>query len=412
MKSRTRREFLAVMGTAAAIPPALASAEALISDRSFASNPWKSSSEYQFAPGLTYLNTASLGPTSRDVLDRTLKAWQQLELNPVRMSYGDGAVHAAADQVRATAATFLGCNSDNLLITRNTTDAMNNVALGMRLTRGDHVLTTDQEHHGGSNCWRYLERRQGVIVDIVPIAHSDHDPKAIVDRFAAALTPNTRVISVSHVLTSTGLRMPIIELATLARDRGVLCVVDGAQAVGQIPVNVTALRCHAYAASGHKWLLGPKGTGLLYVSPDAKDAIVPIQWGDGKRFVEGSSGMGSLPLAVGLGAAIEKAHAYGLAAIERRVLELREYTLDRLKQVPKVRVISTFPSSIASGLVAMTLPAEIKAPLLLKTLNEKHNVVVKMVEKHWFNGIRISPHIFNTEADIDRAVKALRTELG
>ncbi|MGH9940689.1 MAG: aminotransferase class V-fold PLP-dependent enzyme, partial [Blastocatellia bacterium] len=98
---------------------------------------------------------------------------------------------------------------------------------------------------------------------------------AVCLRFAAAITRNTRVISVSHVLTSTGLRMPVAELAALARDRGVLCVVDGAQAVGQIAVNVSALRCHAYAASGHKWLMGPKGTGLLYVSPDAADAIAP-----------------------------------------------------------------------------------------------------------------------------------------
>jgi selenocysteine lyase/cysteine desulfurase len=375
-----------------------------------------SEGEYLLAPGLTYLNTAALGPTTRDVLDRTLQAWREVELNPVRMSYGEGPVHVATDRVREAAAAFLGCDRDNLLITRSTTEAMNTVALGMRLTAGDHVLTTDQEHRGGTECWRYLSGRRGVLVDIVPIAQSDHDPKTIVDRFAAAITPDTRVISVSHIFTSTGLRMPVAELAALARARGVLCVVDGAQALGQITVNVKALGCHAYAASGHKWLMGPKGTGLLYVSPDAAEAIAPIQWQDTrqdtKRYVAGSTGMGSLPLVIGLGAAIEKASARGMAMIERRVLELREYTIRQLRSVSSVSVVSAPAGPLASALVAVALPSRIDSQALQTTMRDKHNIMVKLVEKQWFNGIRISPHIFNTQADIDRAIQALRTELG
>ena len=110
---------------------------------------------------------------------------------------------------------------------------------------------SDQEHGGGYMAWKHLARRHGVILDTIALPLDDHDPQSIVRRYAAAVTPTTRVISVSHVLSSTGMRMPIRELSALARARGCLCVVDGAQAVGAIQVNVKELACHAYATSGH-----------------------------------------------------------------------------------------------------------------------------------------------------------------
>ena len=106
---------------------------------------------------------------------------------------------------------------------------------------------------------------------------------------AAGIRTETKVISVSHVLWTTGRKMPVAEIAALSRDKGLLCVVDGAQAVGGMPVDVKALGCHAYATTGHKWLLGPKGIGLLYISADAADAIKPVQWMSGKKFVSGST---------------------------------------------------------------------------------------------------------------------------
>ena len=413
-QTHTRRKFLAAMGAAVATPGALGTR--VVFPHSPASEitsagQAQSQGEYLLAPGLTYLNTASLGPTPRDVLQRTMEAWGEVESNPVRMSYAEGRVHVATDRVREAAASFLGCSSEELLLTRSTTDAMNTVALGTQLTAGDRVLTTDQEHHGGADCWRYLARRRGVNIDVVRISPSDHDAAQLLDRIASAITPQTRVISVSHIVTSTGLRMPIAEIGALARTRGLLCVVDGAQAVGQITVDVKALGCHAYAASGHKWLMGPKGTGFLYVSRDAAEAIAPIQWQDGKRFVVGSTGIGNLPIIVGLGAAIDRANATGMPAIERRIGELRDYTVRQLRQIPNTRVVSAQSGPTASALVAMMLPDAMDSQAVQRALRDKYQIMVKFVEKQWFNGIRISPHTFNTEGDIDRAVQALLTEL-
>ncbi|MEO5819287.1 MAG: aminotransferase class V-fold PLP-dependent enzyme [Vicinamibacteraceae bacterium] len=366
---------------------------------------------YLLEAGLVYLNTGSVGPASQAILDRTVRAWREIESNPVGMIYGNGAMHQATDVVRQHMATFLGCTADELLLTRSTTDAMNSLAFALQWAPGDRVLTTDQEHHGGSVCWSYLARRQGIVVDRVAIATTDHDPAVIVERLAAAVTAKTKVISVSHVITTTGLRMPIAEIAALARSRGALCVVDGAQAVGHVPVDVRALGCHAYAACGHKWLLGPKGTGLLFISRDAEDRIQPVQREEGRRFVVNSTGIGSLPLVLGLGAAVEQAQAVGAAGIERRIMELRARVYAGIQAISALTMASPASASLGTGLVAVRVPDTQPADALRDRLRDRHRVIVKMVEKQWFNGIRLSAHIFNTEADVDAALAALRAEL-
>jgi len=370
------------------------------------------SSDYLLRHGLIHLNTASLGATSRAVLDRTLDAWRKLESDPVRMAYGqdNDTVLSAAEQVRERAARFLGCDADELLITRCTTDGMNTVTQSLRWTTGDRVLTTDQEHDGGSMGWAYQAQRRGVVIDRVAIALDDHDSAAIVRRFADAITPATRVISVSHVITSTGLRMPIAEISALARERGILCVVDGAQAVGAIEVNIKALGCHAYATSGHKWLMGPKGTGLLYVSRDA-GAIQPIQWQDEHRYGAHSAGVGPLPLVIGFGAAIERLQEIGMAEVERHNVALRNRAYTGLAQIAKLRLVGPPPGPLATAMVACVLPDETDSRTLKDVLRDKYGIVVKMIEKHWFNGIRISPHVLNSEADIDAVLRALRVEM-
>lgn len=364
--------------------------------------------DYLLAPGLAYLNTSSTGPSTKAVLERTIAAWHELEQNPVQQAYGPG-VSGAAESVRGQAAAFLGCSADELLITRSTSEAMNTVAQSMRLTAGDRVLSTDQEHEGGTNCWEYLADRRGIVLDTVAIT-PDMDDRAIVASFAAGIRKETKVISVSHVLWTTGRKMPVAEIASLSRDKGLLCVVDGAQAIGGMPVDVKAIGCHAYATTGHKWLLGPKGVGLLYISADCGDAVKPVQWVGGKRYVGPSVGVGPLVLVIGLGAAMEAAIARGLADIERHNLALRNRAYAGLAQIKKVRLMSAESGPSVSALVSCELPSAIDVRQLMQTLTAKYSVQVKSFARP-FNGIRLSPHVFNTPDDVDRALVAIKKEV-
>jgi selenocysteine lyase/cysteine desulfurase len=174
---------------------------------------------------------------------------------------------------------------------------------------------------------------------------------------------------------------------------------------------VKALGCDAYASCGHKWLLGPKGTGLLYVSKDAEDRIQPVQREDGRRFVAHSTGIGSLPLVAGLGVAIGAAQAAGMANVEGRIMALRARAYAGMQAIPKLTMASPPSAALGTGLVAARLPDAHPSDALRDRLRDRHRVMVKMVEKQWFNGIRLSPHIFNTDADVDAALAALRAEL-
>lgn len=407
----SRREFLAV-GAASLVGAHGWGAAHAAGGRTSELEPQarEGTADYLLTPGLVYLNTASTGPSTAVVLERTIAAWRELEKNPVQQAYGTGGVLESAERVRAQAAALLGCTADELLLTRSTSEGMNTVAQSLKLNAGDRVLSTDQEHEGGTSCWHYLAERRGIVLDTVAIT-PEADDRAIVAGFAAAISKDTRAISVSHVLFTTGRRMPIAQIAALARDRGILCIVDGAQTTGGMPVDVKALGCHAYATTGHKWLLGPKGVGLLYISADAGDAIKPVQWMGGKKFVSAATGVGPLVLVVGLGAAIDAATARGLDAIERHNLALRNRAYAALKTMKKVRVMSGPPTDPISALVSFSLPAEVKNFPLTMTLSTKHAVQVKGIARP-FNGMRLSPHIFNTAADIDKALEAIEAELG
>jgi selenocysteine lyase/cysteine desulfurase len=414
-KIRSRRAFLSsavALSAAGLMPPHVWGSSGLGSTGAGGRGPARGlapAGDFLFSPGLVYLQTGSLGPTPRPVMERTIAAWQELELNPVW--YGYGLHEHAMDDVRAKAAAFIGCKLEELVLTNCTTEGMNWVAQGLTLEAGDRVLTTDQEHPGGRMCWDYVARRHGVVIDTVAIPPGENDASAVVDRFAKGITPRTRVLSFSHLLSSTGLRMPVAELSALARSRGCMALVDGAQAVGGIDVDVKALGCHAYATSGHKWLLAPKGTGLLYLSEELGTKVDPIALQSGRAAYSASSGVCNIPGVLGLAAAIDYISAIGKTAIEAHNMALRNRLYEALRNVPKLRVASAPAGPLASPLLTFALPEAVTSRALYERLLQEHKVVVKMVPTQWLNGNRISTHLFNTESDVDALVQALKREL-
>jgi len=366
--------------------------------------------DFAFAEGLIFFQTGSLGPTPRPVIDKAVAAWRQIELNPSFMAYGE--LEKAMEDVRAKAAAFIGCTTDEVVLTNCTTEGMNWTAQGLTLRAGDRVLTTDQEHPGGRVCWDYVARRFGVELDIVAIAPDDHDAGAIIDRMRQAITPRTRVLSFSHILSSTGLRMPVAELSALARSRGCVAVVDGAQALGSGPVDVKALGCHVYAASGHKWLLGPPGTGVLYLSEELGSTVDPISTQSGRASYSASSGVPSIPSVIGLGAAIDYQVAIGPERIEAHNRGLRNRLYAALQDVPRLQVVSAPSGPLASALLAYRLPDDLESRVFQARMRERHNIELKVVPANWFNGNRVSTHLFNSEQEVDALVAALKTELG
>jgi selenocysteine lyase/cysteine desulfurase len=367
-------------------------------------------SDFLFAEGLVYLNCSAMGAVPNPVLSRTGHVWQTLEKDPSEQGYG--ALQQAMDDVRGQLARSIGCSQKELIATNSTTDGMNTVAQGIGLSSGQRVLTTDQEHPGGRQCWDYFARRYGAVIDRISVPLQPQSAQEILARFETRLTPETRVISVSHITFATGTPMPIRELSELAHAHGALCVVDGAQAVGSQEVDVKALACDAYCSCGHKWLLGPKGTGLLYISEKARRVIDPLILQDGERAYSHATGVRNIPGILGLGASLDYLSALGQQAITKHNLSLRNLAYAGLVKLPGIKILSPPPGPYATPIVSLTLPEGIDNGAFVATLLRKHRIQVKVLPTDTYpRAIRISPHIYNDEDDINRFLVAVCKEL-
>lgn len=397
-----RRKFLgaASLGAGGVLVNQFASADALPAP----------GGEFLLEPGLVYLNTGTLGPCRRDTVEATTKYWEELESIPLKF-YGRWGAESLAEKTRMTAANFLGCNVNEMMITSSTTSGMNAIAQGLRLKAGDRILTTDQEHGGGIYCWNYYQKYHGMIVDTIAIAPGEQDADVILNKISDAITNDTKVISVSHVLSSTGLRMPVSRISSLARSKNILCAVDGAQAAGAIKVNLKELGCHAYATSGHKWLMGPKGTGLLYLSDEAKDVIRPMQFEESHNTYNDSNGVVNQAAILGLGKAIEYLQSVGIAKVEEHNLSLRSRLYKHILEIKDIKIMSPVDGPAASPMLACLLPENIEKTAFSQMLFNKHKLSIRPTHKQWFNGIRFSMHIFNTEKEVDYAADVMKKSL-
>lgn len=357
-------------------------------------------SEFGFQDGLVYMNNGTLGPVPKRVIATATKAWREMELNPA--GNGFGPTLQMAEAVRKKAADYLGCDEDEIVIMPNTTQSMNTVAQGCHLETGDRVLTTDQEHPGGFRCWEYYQKRIGVEIDRTPIPTPPKSEQEIVDLLAARITPRTKIISVAHVTYTTGLRLPISKIAELAEAHNCLLVVDGAQGPGALNINVKELNCDTYATSAHKWMLAPKGTGILYINRRAAERIDPLLLQDGNRFYTATSGTLNMPAVIGLGASIDFLTELGKQRIEDWSMYLRKILYDGFRGLPNATIVSPEEGPLTSPIVSAGLKGlsggDVAAAL------KKQDIVVKVVSY----GNRISTHVYNDEQDVEKLLTGIK----
>jgi L-cysteine/cystine lyase len=349
-----------------------------------------------------YLNTGTAGPWSTPVVEAIEQALRREHVLGRASPGGLPDFRPLLRETRVHLADWIGADADEVALTQSTTEGVDIVVWGLNWQPGDEIVTTPIEHRGVASPVRQVARRNGLIVRTAEVG--DGSSAVALDAIQAAIGPLTRLIALSHVSFSTGARLPIERIAELAHAAGALVLVDGAQAVGAMPVDVHGLGVDFYAFSGQKWLFGPEGTGGLYVRRERQDRLAATYVG-ARSAGEGATRYeyGTLfrPGVHGLYAALQWLDSIGRQTVFGRVSELAAYCAERLASVPGVRLLT--PGGECAGLVNVQLPgADLDACVAFL---EQHGLTLRSVPDT--SSLRISCAFFNTPAEIDRLTDSI-----
>ena len=410
MTTINRRELLSGALTtagAAVVAAPLASAGTGIDNPSNDEDFWIDVAlEYELDDRYTILNGGGNNPLPRPVVDALSRYQRRAAAQPRPFNYE---LIAYREQHRRRLAPLLGCEAEELALTRNTTEGLNIVARGLSLGPGDQVLLSNYEENYALRAFRPLHERFGVDVDVVELPVSPSVDE-VVDAFAEQINETTRLLVASEIVDSWGFVLPIRELADLAHSNGAQLLVDGALGFGHVPVDVEALDCDYYATSLHKWLNAPLGTGALYVKRDRIRDLWPL-YGvstdpfDIRKFESIGTRDGAAIAAIG-----QAIDFYELIGVERKAARLRfllAYVMEKLADVDGVTIITERDPKRRAGLARIVVDGY-SGPELTKMLRDDFSFWVYGNSPGPHDGVYVSPNVFNNVGDLDRFSEAVR----
>ncbi len=414
----SRRSFLRRAG-GLALAPAAAASLADPAPRPAAAAPagedyWNMvRRQFPFPEERVPMNAANLCPAPRAVADREAELARDIDRD---CSFANRAKFAGLlEASRRAVAGLLGVSADEVALVRNTSEANNTVNNGLALKPGDEVVLWDQNHPSNNVAWDVRAARSGARVRRVRTPAAPADTGELVAAFADAFGPRTRVLSVTHVSNVSGLRLPVRELCEAAHRRGVYVHVDGAQTWGALDVNLRELGCDSYAASAHKWFVGPKEVGLLYVRSERIAEVWPNVvapgWGSGAetelrgaRKFESLGQRNDAALAA-VATAAEFHRAVGPARVEARVAELAGALKAGLKDAG-AELITPLDPALSAGVCVVRVPRA-RGDEVYRKIDTEHGIAGAPT-----GGLRLCPHVYNTREHVERAVRGVKALLG
>jgi selenocysteine lyase/cysteine desulfurase len=365
--------------------------------------------QFAFREAKVPMNAANLCPSPRVVAEQVAEFTHTIDVdcsfqNRARF---DNLLAASRQKV----AEHLGVTADEIALVRNTSEANNTVNNGLALKAGDEVVVWDQNHPSNNVAWDVRAARFGLRVRRVSTPAHPTDVSQLVQAFEDAFGPRSRVLALTHVSNVSGLRLPVRELCEAAHRRGLFVHVDGAQTWGALHLNLRQLGCDSYAASAHKWLMGPKEVGLLYVRKNRIAEIWPNVvapgWGDkvepavrGARKFESLGQRDDAALAA-VATAVEFHIAVGPARVEARVYDLAGALKAGLKEAG-AELLTPLDPALSAGVCVIRVPPGKGAAVYTK-LYEEHGIAGAPT-----GGLRLCPHVYNTREHVERAVRGVK----
>lgn len=358
--------------------------------------------------GIVNLNNGGVCPSPRVVTEAFVRyTWQQEDLPAYTMWQ---ILEPQCESVRTGLAEIFGCDREEIAITRNASESLETLLMGMDVKAGDEILTTTQDYPRMLTTLRQREQREKLSLKLIQVPIAPKDPMAIAKAFEAGITPRTKLILLSHVINVTGQIVPVKAVCDMARAKGVETIVDGAHSFAHFDFKRADLGCDYFGTSLHKWLGAPKGTGLLYVKKDKISKIWPLmaaeqkQAGDIRKYEEIGTHSAAMKLAIG--EAILFHDGIGAARKEARLRHLTHYWAEKLKLLPNVRFNTALDGKQSCGIANVRIDG-VDTDKLAAHLMDKHKIFTVPIIHDEFQGLRITPNVYTTLPELDRFVDAM-----
>lgn len=369
--------------------------------------------QFPLAKDKVFFNPGTVGAMPNVVVDRMVEHLRYIATDVADWAYKDDNNEEFISGynnllgIRAKVGGLINASASEIAMTDNVTNSMNYVANGITLEAGDEILSTDQEHVGGKSGFLLKEKRYGAVFKTVSIPKPIRNSTEVYDIIVKGFTPRTRVLMLSHMITGSGAIFPVKEICEEARRRGIFTLLDGAQTIGQIKVDVRDIGCDAYAGCFHKWMGGPPGTGFLYIKSDRmKDIWTTVASGrwdnhedEGFRFTQ--RGTGNFPVLKGLEASIDFHNEIGADKVYERIKFLGERLRRGLRSNKKVKMFSPQDEAMCAGITVYNVVG-FTGTQLQDTYWAKARMRPRSQGDQY--GVRHCTHIFNSPEEIDKAL--------
>jgi len=338
-------------------------------------------------------------------------------ISKVRMVNYEGSYYMRTVQfdnkkaIAARLAKLSGCSPDELIITRNTTESLDLIIGGLHWNAGDEAVMAEQDYGSMLEMFKLVAKKYGVVNKIVSVPNHPSSDEEIVDLYAKAITPKTRLLMISHMINITGHILPVRKICDMAHTKGVDVMVDGAHAIAHIQFSIADLHCDYYGASLHKWLSTPLGAGMLYVKKENIRKVWPLL-AEGERKEDDISRLnhiGTHPVHtdIAIDGAIDYYEKLGAERKEARMRFLQQYWTSKARSIPKVVVNTPSDPARACGIANVGIEG-MKPGDLATVLLKKYNIYTVAIDYANVHGCRITPNVFTTPEDLDVLLKALK----
>ena len=363
---------------------------------------------FTVSPGIINLNNGGVSPAPKTVQEAMKRYYDYC--NEAPSYYMWRILDQGREPLRKNMAKLSGCDTEEVAINRNSSEGLETIIFGLQLKAGDEVVAARQDYPNMVNAYKQREQRDGIKMVWVNLELPSEDENYLVKQYTNAFTAKTKAVNITHIINWNGQILPVKKIADEAHKKGIEVIVDGAHSLAHFDFKITDLNCDYFASSLHKWLYAPIGSGMMYVRKEKIKNLYPLFATDIplKDDIRKFEHLGTRPMFIeqAIGKAIEFHEMIGNERKEKRLHYLKNYWMDKVKNIPKVKLHTSFHPKwgCAIGVVSVDgrKPAELDAFLL-----DKYRIHAVGIEWENIKGVRVTPNVYTTTKDLDMLVEGI-----